>query len=244
MMAGSNTNNRGGYDDDGTITSRLQQHAQPQQQNSASSSVKLYCCGCKSRTATIIALVFLLLGGCLYTAVGIAGLNDLRQRAEGEGYYSYDNYFTRKEDENERLILRFVASIAILQVVVSIASIWGVCTYRVFPVKIALGLVTIGLIFGFSAMVLKLITEGLDFVFNAMFMFIGFAIQYYFIFLPLRGFVTEYSNNDAATLLSIYQDPFGDEEEDEVAATKMSTKNGGFSVVQQEEDITDAVEMV
>ena len=112
MMAGSNTNNRGGYDNDGTITSRLQQHAQPQQQNSASSSVKLYCCGCKSRTATIIALVFLLLGGCLYTAVGIAGLNDLRQRAEGEGYYSYDNYFTRKEDENERLILRFVASIA------------------------------------------------------------------------------------------------------------------------------------
>ena len=82
MMAGSNTNNRGGYDNDGTITSRLQQHAQPQQQNSASSSVKLYCCGCKSRTATIIALVFLLLGGCLYTAVGIAGLNDLRQRAE------------------------------------------------------------------------------------------------------------------------------------------------------------------
>ena len=140
--------------------------------------------------------------------------------------------------------LRFVASIAILQVVVSIASIWGACTYRVFPVKIALGLVTIGLIFGFSAMVLKLITEGLDFVFNAMFMVIGFAIQYYFIFLPLRGFVTEYSNNDAATLLSIYQDPFGDEEEDEVAATKMSTKNGGFSVVQQEEDITDAVEMV
>ena len=64
----------------------------------------------------------------MYTAVGIAGLNDLRQRAEGEGYYSYDNYFTRKEDENERLILRWVASIAILQVVVSIASIWG-CMY-------------------------------------------------------------------------------------------------------------------
>ena len=83
--------------------------------------------------STILANLFLLALTCLYTAASRIGLFDLSDDDD------------HRAPEKEKMYLNFVLTFTILQAIVSILAIYGACTYRVWPVRLSLGLVSINL---------------------------------------------------------------------------------------------------
>ena len=124
---------------------------------------KRYCCGCNSRTSSIIASSFLLAGGLLYSAGCIAALADTSAGAP---------------TDDERIIFQVLLPCMLMQTSFSALSIWGACTYRGWPVKVLLGWVTIGMIFSCIGMIVTANPVVL----------VGLLLQTFLIWMPLYGY--------------------------------------------------------
>jgi hypothetical protein len=154
-----------------------------QQQASSSNSsnrnpqvgIKRYCCGCTSRTSTIIAASFLLLGGCLYLVVGIFALSD--------------HTSANAPTEDERVMLQMLIPAMVLQITFSSLAIWGACTYRGWPVRCCRLWMSILLALNFAGMIISV---------NP-FMLVGLLLQFVLFWMPMYGYGLDYETLKAAS---------------------------------------------
>jgi hypothetical protein len=139
--------------------------------------LKIYCGGCDSRTASLNANIFMLVIGCLYAAVGTYGLNDTNPR-------------TAATDE-ERVYVKAVVTLMAIQIIVTSTAIWGLCTYRGWPVMLSLGWISTGMVLGSASNFVLVFTTG-----NVVVLFKGvFALWFQSIFFwqPMHGFINEHT---------------------------------------------------
>eukprot|EP00980_Cylindrotheca_fusiformis_P031218 scaffold26002_cov215-Cylindrotheca_fusiformis.AAC.2 len=138
--------------------------------------LKRYCCGCGSRTSALIANVFKLVIGSLYFIVGIYGLNDTNPKTA--------------PNAEERIFLRAVIGMMSIEVIVSCTAIWGLCTYRRWPVMLSLVLVVLQMLIGFVLSILAAVyTESPSFLIR---MLVAYFISYFFFYMPMYGYINEY----------------------------------------------------
>lgn len=148
--------------------------------------LKTYCCGCDSRTASLNANVFLFAVGCLYATVGIYGINDPNPNSA--------------PTDGELLYIKTFVGFMAIQLVVSGVAIWGLCTYRGWPVMLSLGWITTSMtLASIGGLVVTSMTGNpLPLVQVA----IGLLIQTTFFFMPMYGYINEYEKLKEARFAS------------------------------------------
>jgi magnesium-transporting ATPase (P-type) len=139
--------------------------------------LEMYCCGCDSRTASLNANIFLLVIGCLYAAVGTYGLNDTNPQ-------------TAATDE-ERVLVKAVVTLMAIQIIVTSTAIWGLCTYRGWPVMLSLGWLSTGMALGLVRGYVAVFAAG-----NVVALFsvvVALFFQANFFWMPMYSYINEHT---------------------------------------------------
>jgi hypothetical protein len=139
--------------------------------------LKMYCCGCDSRTASLNANIFLLVTGCLYATVGTYGLNDTNPR-------------TAATDEN-RVYIKAVVTIMTIQIIVASTAIWGLCTYRGWPVMLSLGWISTNMVLGTAGGFVVVFNTGN--VVSLVKLVVALFFQINFFYAPMYGYINEHT---------------------------------------------------
>jgi hypothetical protein len=173
-----------------------------------SSGTKRYCCGCTSRTSTIIAASFLLLGGCLYFAVGVFALHDTSESAP---------------TEHERVMLKMLVPAMVLQTIVSALAIWGACAYRGWPVRCCLIWMTILMAFNFTGMIVSMSPV----------LLVGLVAQLSLFWMPMYGYGQDYTALKALAAEAAEALPVAGEDTDD--DDHIITTSDGYYMDEQEQ---------
>ena len=142
----------------------------PQGRTTTTRTTTLYCCGCHSRTSTIIVNAILLVVGCLYVVVCVAGLTDTSSSSA--------------PTESEQTYIESVLIALLIQIVVASVALWGACTYRGWPVMIILAWVSISIVINFANMILAM---------NPL-LIVGIFLQAYLFWMPMFGYLSDFEN--------------------------------------------------
>ncbi len=129
-------------------------------------------CGCTSRTTTIVASCFLLILALFYLSVCVLALTDKSKDAP-------------TPPERAMFILLLISMI--LQIIFSILSLWGACTNRGWPVRVTFVWVSICLIFNSVGMIVSM----------NLFLLIGILLQFLLFWMPLYGYIQDFSQSTA-----------------------------------------------
>lgn len=180
--------------------------------------IKRYCCGCTSRTSTIIAASFLSVAGSLYFAVGMFALTDTSDDAPSD---------------DERVMFQMLLPAMALQVCVSALAIWGAWTYRGWPVQCARIWISILMVFNFIGMIISL---------NPVIL-VGLLVQLFFFWMPMYGYGKDYEQlkalaNAGVSTIEYESSPLGEGEGDDGQAVD------GVYLDDHHDDKEDDVELV
>jgi hypothetical protein len=117
----------------------------------------------------------MLVTACFYAAVGTYGLNDTSRNAA---------------TDTERVYLKAVVSIMAIQIILSSTAIWGLCTYRGWPVMLSLGWMSMGIALGTAGGIGVVFMTGNVVV--LLHVAVSLFIQLQFFWAPMNGYIKEY----------------------------------------------------
>ena len=129
-----------------------------------------HCCGCTSRSSTIAASCLLFMFALFYLAVCILALTDTSENAP---------------TPPQRIMFILVLVSMALQIIFSLLALWGACTRRGWPVRVAFVWVSICMIFNAVGMIVSM----------NLFLLIGVLLQFLFFWMPLYGYIQDLSES-------------------------------------------------